>query len=174
MTNLHIHSVTQQAFTYQIHSIIFIVWIWLQRFEFLPFHFLMEILSHKTSKKDSSSFPTFPVSGNKNTIQWLRNLCLSWLSFSLTPHIHPATTFYSLASYKLSSPSLFTLLWSGYHLLLGGPHRLTQVSLSSTLTSLLSPPHHHQSQSFKIHISPAHPQAYPLQLSISFKPLALW
>lgn len=147
-------------FTYQIHSIIFIFWICLQIFEFLTFHFLMEILSHKMSKiglilfgHKSAPFPTFPVSGNKNANWWLRNLCLSWLS----PSPSPLTSIQQLismafASCKLWNPSPRALLWSGSHLLLGGP----SPSLAGRTTSphtgisfwshfLLSPPHHHQS-----------------------------
>lgn len=143
MTNLHIHSVIQQAFTYQIHSIIFIFWICLQIFEFLTFHFLMEILSHKMSKiglilfwHKSAPYPTFPVSGNKNANWWLRNLCLSWLS----PSPSPLTFIQQLismafASCKLWNPSPRALLWSGSHLLLGGPHRLTLASPSDLTSS---------------------------------------
>ena len=75
MANLYIHSIVQQAYTYQIHSIVFTCWISLQIFAFLPSHFLMEALSLKTSKTGliilwhkSAHFPTYRVSGNKNTI----------------------------------------------------------------------------------------------------------
>lgn len=154
MTNLHIHSVIQLAFTYQIHSIIFIFRICQQIFEFLPFHILMEIISRKISKigliifwHKSAPFPPFPVSGSKNRNRWLRKLCLSWLSPSLTPHNPPAINFNRFLppiSYEAHPhPHCFNQdvisCWkdhipSRWHLLL-----------------LISPPHHHQNQSSKMY-----------------------
>ena len=84
MANVHIHSIIQQAYTYQIHSTVFKFWTRLQIFAFLPSHFLMEVLSLKTSQTGliilwhkSAPFPTFPISESKNTIHYVRNLCCS-------------------------------------------------------------------------------------------------
>lgn len=153
MANLHIHSIGQQAYTYQIHSTVFTCWISLQIFAFLPSHFLMEVLSLKTSKMGfivlwhkSAHFPTHPISGNKNTIHWVRNLCLSWLSPSPSP-LTPTQLLISVdsASYSVQAHPYSYCLWPACHLLPGGLHSLTLASPSSNLTSLLSPPHHHWS-----------------------------
>ena len=151
MANVHIHSIIQQAYTYQIHSTVFKFWIRLQIFAFLPSHFWMEVLSLKTSQTGliilwhkSAPFPTFPISENKNTIHYVRNLC-SYDSSSLIPHIHLIINFHRTCLLQFFKPILtHTALDQGDISCLEDSktscwHHLPLISPLSSL------PHHHQS-----------------------------
>lgn len=116
MANLHIHSIIQRAFAYHIHSIIFIFWISLQIFGFLPFQFLMGGLSLKIYNVrliifwcKPAPFPTFPIPGKAQSTE--SDSPTTAPVFTPTPH-HPTFDCCRFVSRCLGSPFLCSLLWT--------------------------------------------------------------
>jgi hypothetical protein len=145
MANLRIHSIIQQAFAYRIHSIIFILWISLQIFGFLPFwvsngrlqSLNIQSETHHIFWHKSVHFLALPMPGNRSTVQ--SQTPVSRPLPVLRPS-RPVINCCSFASCYLPSLSPCSLFWTGHTSFpesCSGPALMSPVSDHPSFLSLL-------------------------------------